>query len=117
MTYVLEHLWLTRHEAMKQLIYERIDLVKPGRRQELLDDLNERIGIKVSRVEVGRYDLLRDTVQLRVFCFEDEQDHRSFSSWPRTTTIEDQARTSRATRMGAHAPRGLQTHAFVGGGL
>ncbi|MCB0779938.1 MAG: DUF4956 domain-containing protein, partial [Flavobacteriales bacterium] len=78
-TYVLEHLWLTRHEAMKQLIYERIDLVKPGRRQELLDDLNERIGIKVSRVEVGRYDLLRDTVQLRVFYFEDEQDHRSFN--------------------------------------
>ena len=78
-TYVLEHLWLTRHEAMKQLIYERIDLVKPGRRQELLEDLNERIGIKVSRVEVGRYDLLRDTVQLRVFYFEDEQDHRSFN--------------------------------------
>lgn len=78
-TYVLEHLWLTRHEAMKQPIYERIDLVKPGRRQELLDDLNERIGIKVSRVEVGRYDLLRDTVQLRVFYFEDEQDHRSFN--------------------------------------
>ena len=78
-TYVLEHLWLTRHEAMKQLIYERIDLVKPGRRQELLDDLNERIRIKVSRVEVGRYDLLRDTVQLRVFYFEDEQDHRSFN--------------------------------------
>ena len=78
-TYVLEHLWLTRHEAMKQLIYERIDLVKPGRRQELLDDLNERIGIKVSRVEVGRYDLLRDTVQLRVFYFDDEQDHRSFN--------------------------------------
>ncbi|MCB0813067.1 MAG: hypothetical protein KDB87_07860, partial [Flavobacteriales bacterium] len=45
----------------------------------LLDDLNERIGIKVSRVEVGRYDLLRDTVQLRVFYFEDEQDHRSFN--------------------------------------
>ena len=78
-TYVLEHLWLTRHEAMKQLIYERIDLVKPGRRQELIDDLHERIGIKVSRVEVGRYDLLRDTVQLRVFYFEDEQDHRSFN--------------------------------------
>ncbi|MBK8341293.1 MAG: DUF4956 domain-containing protein [Flavobacteriales bacterium] len=35
-TYVLEHVWLTRHEAMRQSIYERIDLVgraaeAPGR--------------------------------------------------------------------------------------
>jgi hypothetical protein len=37
-----------------------------------------RLGIRVSRVEVGRIDLLRDTAQLRVFYFEDEQDHNTF---------------------------------------
>ena len=82
LTYVLEHLWLTRHEAMRQLIYERIDLIKPGNREQLYADLRERLGVKVSRVEIGKIDLLRDTAQLRVFYFEDEQGHASFNETP-----------------------------------
>ena len=39
-TYALEHLWLTRHEAMRQLIYERIDLIKPENRTKLFEDLH-----------------------------------------------------------------------------
>lgn len=82
LVYVMEHLWLTRHEAMRQLIYERIDLIKPQNRTLLMADLQERLGIKVSRVEIGRIDLLRDTVQLRVFFFEDEQTLASFTEIP-----------------------------------
>jgi hypothetical protein len=81
-TYVLEHLWLTRHEAMKQVIYEKIDLIKPENKEKLWADLGSRLGIKVSRVEIGRIDLLRDTAQLRVFYFEDEQAHGSFTDLP-----------------------------------
>lgn len=78
-TYALEHLWLTRHEAMKELIYERIDLIKPENRTALYADLQTRLGVKVSRVEIGRIDLLRDTAMMRVFYFEDEQGHGNFS--------------------------------------
>jgi hypothetical protein len=81
-TYALEHLWLTRHEAMKELIYERIDLIKPGDRSALYADLQERLGVKVSRVEIGRIDLLRDTAMMRVFYFEDEQGHGTFTESP-----------------------------------
>jgi hypothetical protein len=79
MTYVLEHLWLTRHEAMRFVNYEKIDLIRPDRRADLYADLKQRLGINVSRIEVGKIDLLRDTVQLRVFYFEDEQSMGSFS--------------------------------------
>lgn len=79
MTYALEHLWLTRHEAMKQILYERIELIKPGNRVQLYADLHERLGVTVSRVEIGKIDLLKDTAQLRVFYFEDEQGHGTFS--------------------------------------
>jgi hypothetical protein len=79
MTYALEHLWLTRHEAMKQIIYERIELIKPANRVQLYADLHDRLGVKVSRVEIGKIDLLKDTAQLRVFYFEDEQSHGSFT--------------------------------------
>ena len=79
----LEHLWLTRREAMKQLVYERIDLIKPANRAMLFEDLQQRRGVKVSRVEIGKIDLLRDTAQLRVFYFEDEQGHGTFVEAPR----------------------------------
>lgn len=82
-TYALEHLWLTRHEAMRQLIYERIDLIKPANKAALYADLQERLGVKVSRVELGRIDLLRDTAQLRVYYYEDEQGLDSFTEAPR----------------------------------
>ena len=82
LVYVMEHLWLTRHEAMRQLIYEKIDLIKPARRAELMADLEQRLGVKASRVEIGRIDLLRDTVQLRVFFVEDEQSMAGFTELP-----------------------------------
>ena len=78
LVYLLEQVWLTRHEAMRHLVYERIDLIKPENKARLYADLEERLGIRVSRVEVGRIDLLRDTAQLRVFYFEDEQDYAGF---------------------------------------
>lgn len=82
LVYAMEHLWLTRHEAMYQLIYEKIDLIKPENKEHLYQDLQQRLGIKVSRVEVGRIDLLRDTAQLRVFYFEDEQSLATFTEIP-----------------------------------
>lgn len=81
-TYVLEHIWLTRHEAMKEVIYEKIELIKPENKEKLWQDLGARLGVKVSRVELGRIDLLRDTAQLRVFYFEDEQAHGTFTQGP-----------------------------------
>lgn len=83
LVYIMEHLWLTRHEAMRQLIYERIDLIKPQNKERLFADLEDRLGIRPSRVEIGRIDLLRDTVQLRVFFFEDEQSLGTFTEPPR----------------------------------
>ncbi len=82
LVFTMERLWLTRHEAMRLLIYERIDLIKPEKRAELMADLEQRLGVKASRVEIGRIDLLRDTVQMRVFFFEDEQSLGSFTEAP-----------------------------------
>jgi hypothetical protein len=82
LVYVLEHVWLTRHEAVRMLIYEKIELIRPENKERLYADLKQRLGVKVSRVEIGRIDLLRDTAQLRVFYFEDEQDHQGYLDQP-----------------------------------
>ncbi|MDP4827800.1 MAG: DUF4956 domain-containing protein [Flavobacteriales bacterium] len=72
-TYGLEKVWLLRHESHKIVLYERIDLIKAGNREALKADLEERTGIKINRVEVGRIDFLRDTALLRIYFFEDAQ--------------------------------------------
>ena len=52
--------------ATKLVQYDRIELIKPEKRQELKADLEERLGVKVLKVEVGAVDFLRDMAVLRV---------------------------------------------------
>jgi hypothetical protein len=46
--------------------YERLDLIVPERRHELIADLEQRTGWIVRGFEVGDIDFLKDIVQLRV---------------------------------------------------
>lgn len=69
--YCLEKLWLLKHESVKLVIYEKIDLIKPALRQELIKDLEERTGIHpISRVEIDSYDFLKDIARIRIFYIE-----------------------------------------------
>jgi hypothetical protein len=74
LTYGLEHVWLLRHESQKLVVYEKITLIQKGRRAELIADLEERTGIKINRVEIGKIDFLRDTVMVKIYFYEDQQD-------------------------------------------
>ena len=72
-TYGLEKIWLLRHETRKNIIYEKIDLIGPVKRDELLLDLKERTGIDVVRVEIRRIDFLKDIAYLRIFYYENDK--------------------------------------------
>lgn len=72
-TIMLERVWLTRHEEYKSITYEKIELIKPENHDKLLADLKERTGLNVERFEIRRIDFLRDTAQIRVYYFEDQQ--------------------------------------------
>lgn len=52
--------------ASKLVQYDRIELIKPEKHDELVADLEERLGVKVIKVEVGGVDFLRDSAVLRV---------------------------------------------------
>ena len=56
-----------QRENQQQVVYERVELIRPGRRQELLQDLGQRLGVTVLRIEVGQIDFMRDTVLLTVW--------------------------------------------------
>tara|TARA_A100001388_G_scaffold75141_1_gene53398 strand:- start:1893 stop:2531 length:639 start_codon:yes stop_codon:yes gene_type:complete len=72
LTYILERIWLLKKESRKNITYEKIDLIVPDKREELLKDLKIRTGLNINRVEVRRIDFLSDTAQIRIFYFENE---------------------------------------------
>ena len=79
-TYLLEKVFFLKHESRKTIVYENIELIKPERREELKRDLEERTGLTINRVEVGRIDFLRDSARVMIYYFE--KDH-----W---TDVEDE---------------------------
>lgn len=56
-----------KHQSDKLVKYDRVDLIHLDRRQELIEDLEKRFGLKIKRVEVGAVDFLRDTVMIKIF--------------------------------------------------
>ena len=68
--FILEKVWLVKHEACKTIIYEKIDLIKPGNYELLKKDLEDRTGLIINRVEVGNIDFLRDTAKVKIYYFE-----------------------------------------------
>ena len=59
--------------ASKIIQYDRIELVKPEKRQELIADLEQRLGLHVLDVKVGAIDFLRDMAMLRIY-YEGDDD-------------------------------------------
>ncbi len=58
--------WL-KHVACKLVRYDRIELIVPERREEMIADLKRRTGLDITKVEVGHIDFLNDTAILKVY--------------------------------------------------
>ena len=58
--------WL-KHVSCKLVLYDKIHLITPDKRDELIADLQKRIGIEISKVEIGHVDFLRDAVYIKVY--------------------------------------------------
>ena len=50
----------------KLIQYDRIELIKPEKRDELKADLEARTGLKIIKIDVGGVDFLKDSAVLRV---------------------------------------------------
>jgi hypothetical protein len=71
-TFGMERIWLLRHESRRNIIYEKIELIKPENKEELLADLKERTGLNIVRYEIRRIDFLKDIANIRIFYYEDD---------------------------------------------
>lgn len=55
-----------KSNTTKLVQYDRIELIIPERRQELIDDLQARLGLNITNVEVGAVDFLKDMAMLKI---------------------------------------------------
>ncbi len=84
MTLVFENIKLKGSMAVKVVQYDRIELIKPERKAELLADLKERTGLDIVKVEIGGIDFLRDMSIIKIYYSSDE-----------VITIDSQVKVSR----------------------
>lgn len=70
LTYLLESNLLIKRESSKLVMYEKIELIKPDQKEQLLRDLQERTGINIHRISIERIDFLKDIAFIRVYYYE-----------------------------------------------
>lgn len=70
---LFESLAFLQQEAREEILYERIEMVRPENHEALIADLELRTGLRLSRVELGRIDFLRDAVTITVYFYPHEQ--------------------------------------------
>ncbi|MBP6624758.1 MAG: DUF4956 domain-containing protein [Chitinophagaceae bacterium] len=77
LTIILDRFITLTHENVKEITYERIDLITPEKRELLIEDLKSRTGLPIHRVEVKNINFLRDTAKVHVFYIAKDNENRS----------------------------------------
>ncbi|HEY5593463.1 MAG TPA: DUF4956 domain-containing protein [Paludibacter sp.] len=62
----IESRLIAKQISSKIVLYEKIDLIKPDKADELKADLENRTGLTILKIEVGHIDFLRDVAFLKV---------------------------------------------------
>ena len=65
--WMLENEHLLAHTSAKLVLYDRIELIVPERRAELIADLEKRTGLKIDNIEIGHVDFLRDAAFIKIY--------------------------------------------------
>lgn len=69
-TYLLERKLLLRHESRKAIDYDKIENIKPQNYELLKADLEERTGLVINSIEIGKVDFLRDSARIYIHYYE-----------------------------------------------
>ena len=71
-TFILDSNLLLKEEHSKPILYEKIELIKPEKRDALLVDLRERTGLDIYRIKINKIDFLQDTAIITVYYRENK---------------------------------------------
>lgn len=66
-TYLLEKGLFSGDEQAQVILYDRIELIHAARKKELIEDLRNRTGLDIRRIEIGEIDLLKDAASITMY--------------------------------------------------
>lgn len=64
---ILESLRVLKNEVSKNITYEKIENIKPENYNLLKEDLEERTGLSINRIDVKDVNFLRDTAEITIY--------------------------------------------------
>lgn len=73
-TYVIER-FLIKNESSKIVIYDNIELVKEQNHQLLIEDLRQRTGLNIIRLEIGAINFIRDSSEIKIYFSTKKSSH------------------------------------------
>jgi len=78
--YIFESYRLVKQVSAKLVLYDRIDLIVPEKREELIKDLEARVGIKIDHLEIGHVDFLKDAAFIKCYYTLDKNQGNSIDT-------------------------------------
>ncbi|WP_051364367.1 DUF4956 domain-containing protein [Flavobacterium limnosediminis] len=75
LTFFLERLDFLKNENAKEIVYDKVEWIKPEYKEQLLLDLNDRTGLNIHRVEIVSIDYLKDTALLKAYYYAKESEY------------------------------------------
>ena len=69
--------------SSKYIKYDKIDLIVPERREELLADLKKRTGLDITSVEIGSIDFLKDMALIKIFYNSESEPSENLQKMPK----------------------------------
>lgn len=88
-TYFIEQLKTLENESFTVVQYENIELVRPSRKAELINDLESKLDLKISRIEISNVDYIRDSAKINVYFFKSRQDWANYEDLDYRTLSND----------------------------
>lgn len=65
-------IWVKDHYSTRTLVYEKVKLLAPGKKEKLLEDLRSLTGLYVVSVEIGKVNYQKKTSEITVFYDEEK---------------------------------------------
>ena len=65
--FLLERVWFKVQQGYKVITYENIDLIKPDKTEELLQDLKDRTGLDITEIDIDSINYLTDSARIKIY--------------------------------------------------
>ena len=65
--YVFECFWLNKQWLRKEIVYEKIELITPENNTQLKQDIEDRTGLIIQKIEIESINFLNDTAKIIIY--------------------------------------------------